>query len=137
MSSKNIEINIKICYYYKAKIFRKVLHFCSCRSGSYYRIIMLGEKEMREIIKNVSEVLGNLYTLKLVDINCVHTHLKFDEQTHKYILSVSIKGIDKILDLCLELFQKLRDDNIVMSVCKNEKSTTYHYGILIVEFYEQ
>ena len=94
------------------------------------------DKNMREIIKNVAEVISDLQTLNLLEKKNVTTTINIDEQTKKYILTVTVIVSEEILHLCLEMFQKLRDYGYVMNVKENNRNDPLH-SILAVNFYAQ
>lgn len=91
---------------------------------------------MRELIKNVAEVISNLQTLNLLEKDNVTTALNVDQRNQKYILTVTVIVPEDILYLCLELFQNLRNDGLVMGVKENNRTDPLH-SVLAVNFYEQ
>ena len=91
---------------------------------------------MRELIKNVAEVIRDLQTLNLLKKKNVTTTIKIDEQTKKYIVTVTVIVSEEILHVCLEMFQTLRNYGYVMNVKENNRSNPRH-SILTVNFYEQ
>lgn len=88
---------------------------------------------MRELIKNVAEVIRDLQTLNLLEKKNVTTTIELNEQTRKYILTVKVTATEDTLDLCLEMFQQLRDLGYLMGVKENNRRN----GILSVCFYER
>lgn len=91
---------------------------------------------MREIIKNVAEVIGDLQKVNLLEKKNVRSTINIDEQTKKYILTVTVIVSEEILHLCLEMFQKLRDYGYVVNVKENNRNDPLN-SILTVNFYEQ
>lgn len=89
---------------------------------------------MREIIKNVAEVVSNLRILNLVEENNVSAKLEFDEQVNtKLILTVTVVTSVEVTNMCLEMFQKLY---CVMSVEEYNMQDPLHSS-LTVKFYEK
>lgn len=72
--------------------------------------------KMREIIKNVAELISNLQTLNIIEKKDITTTIILDEQTKKYILTVTVIVSENISSLCLEMFQTLIDYGYVMSI---------------------
>lgn len=87
---------------------------------------------MRELIKKVAEVIRDLQTLNLVEKKNVTTTIKIGDRPCKYILTVKVIAPEDTLDLCLEMFQKLRHLGYQMAVKENNRCN----GILSVCFYE-
>ncbi len=88
---------------------------------------------MRELIRDVAEVISNLVTLGLLNKINIVTQTSLNPQTKKYQMEVSFYVTNQeILDLCLKLFQELGEENgHSMKILKND------YCPLTVEFYEQ
>ena len=73
--------------------------------------------KMREIIKNVAELISNLQILNIIKKKKdITTTIILDEQTKKYILTVTVIVSENISSLCLEMFQTLIDYGYVMSI---------------------
>ncbi len=67
---------------------------------------------MKEIIKDVAEVINNLVTLNLLDRDNVVSVISLNSEENKRQMAVIIYTDDpEILCLCLELFQELEEQN--------------------------
>ena len=88
---------------------------------------------MRELIKNVAEVIRDLQTLNLLEKKNVTTTIELDEKTTKYILTVKVTATEDTRDLCLEMFQRLRVFGYLMRLKEHDRRN----GILTLCFYER
>lgn len=70
---------------------------------------------MRELIKEVAEVIRDLQTLGLVEKKDVISKLKIDGETKKYVLEVCLSVPNEVAYFCLEEFkQKCNRDTITV-----------------------
>ncbi len=67
---------------------------------------------MRELIKDVAEVISNLVTLNLLCKKDIETAIKLNPTTKKNEMAVTVYiANQELLCLCLELFQELSAKN--------------------------
>ena len=93
---------------------------------------------MRKLIENVSAIINNLETIKLVEAENVTSSIFLDSDgdVEKYVLNVRLEVSSVVLYLILEMFQDFcREEGFMLAIAEKNVDDPDH-SVLCIDFYE-